>query len=45
MKVKKIIADYAAKLARKMAVKSCGVASAWGSYQPNEPKALKSLKK
>lgn len=45
MKVKKLIADYASKAARAMAIKSCGAASAWGSYQPKEPKTLKSIKK
>lgn len=45
MKAKKIVADAAAKMAKAMAVKACGAASIWGSYQPKEPKALKNLKK
>lgn len=45
MKVQKIVANATAKVAKAMAVKACGAASAWGSYQPREPKALKCLKK
>lgn len=45
MKAKKIVADTAAKVAKAMAVRACGAASMWGSYQPKEPKALKNLKK
>ncbi len=45
MKAKKMVADAAAKIAKAMAVKACGAASIWGSYQPKEPKALQNLKK
>lgn len=45
MKVQKIVANATAKVAKAMAEKACGAASAWGSYQPREPKALKRLKK
>ncbi|MDY2510157.1 MAG: cyclic lactone autoinducer peptide [Ruminococcus callidus] len=45
MKVQKIVANATAKVAKAMAVKACGAASMWGSYQPKEPKALKHLKK
>ena len=42
---KKLIADYASKAARAMALKSYGAASAWGSYQPKEPECLKKISK
>lgn len=45
MKVQKMVANATAKVAKAMAVKACGAASLWGSYQPKEPKALKNLKK
>jgi len=45
MRVKKLIADYASKAVRAMAIKSCGAASAWGSYQPKEPECLKQISK
>ncbi|MDE5648645.1 MAG: cyclic lactone autoinducer peptide [Oscillospiraceae bacterium] len=45
MKAKKVIANALAKVTRAMAVKSCGAASAWGSYQPDESKVVKILKK
>lgn len=44
MKVKKAIAYTTAKIAKSMAVKSCGAASVWGSYQPDESKAAKIIK-
>ena len=45
MRAKKLIADYASKGARAMAIKSCGAASAQGSYQPKEPECLKQISK
>ncbi len=40
MKKQKQIAELVAKIAKAMAVKSCGAASAWGACQPKEPKKL-----
>ncbi|MDO5558384.1 MAG: cyclic lactone autoinducer peptide [Oscillospiraceae bacterium] len=45
MKAKEMIANAVAKIAKAMAVKSCGAASVWGSYQPDESKAAKILNK
>lgn len=45
MKAKKMIANATAKMAKAMAVKACGAASMFSTYQPIEPKALKNLKK
>lgn len=45
MKAKEIIAKTTAKIAKSMAVKACGAASVWGSYQPDEAKVAKILKK
>lgn len=45
MKAQKIVADATAKMVKAMAIKACGAASMWGSYQPKEPEALKKLKK
>lgn len=36
--VNKIVAKIIAKIANSMAVKACGSASVWGTYQPKEPK-------
>lgn len=45
MKAKKIVADIVAKIAKSMAVKSCGAASMWGTYEPKVPEAVKALSK
>lgn len=45
MKAKKIVADTVAKIAKAMAVKSCGAASMWGTYEPKVPDAAKALSK
>ena len=45
MKVKKLIADYASKAARAMAIKSCGAASTFSYHQPKEPECLKQISK
>lgn len=45
MKAERVVASVLAKVFRAMAVKSCGSASVWGSYQPDESKAAKILKK
>lgn len=36
--INKFIAKVIANVANAMAVKACGAASAWGTYQPKEPK-------
>lgn len=41
----KLIAKAAAAIGYKAAVKASGTASAFGCYQPKEPKALQNLKK
>ena len=45
MKAKKIVADTVAKIAKAMAVKSCGAASMWGTYEPKIPEAVKAMTK
>ncbi len=45
MKAKETIAKITAKITKSMAVKACGAASIWGSYQPDEIKVAKILKK
>ena len=45
MKAKEMISNVIAKIAKAMAVKSCGAASVWGSYQPDETKIVKILNK
>lgn len=45
MKAKKIVADAVAKVAKIMAIKSCGAASMWGAYEPKVPDAVKALSK
>lgn len=44
MKVKKTLAKIIAAVSLKMAKASCGAASKFGSYEPQEPEALKKLK-
>jgi len=39
------ILNAVAKIGLKTAVKACGTASYFGTYQPKEPEALKQLKK
>lgn len=45
MKAKKIVADAVAKVAKAMAIKSCGAASMWGAYEPKIPEAVKAMTK
>lgn len=45
MKAKKIIANAVAKVAKTMAIKSCGAASMWGAYEPKVPEAVKVMVK
>ncbi len=45
MKAKKIVIDAVAKVAKTMAIKSCGAASMWGAYEPKVPKAVKDMAK
>lgn len=45
MKFKKVIAKKLAEMSLKMAIKSCGEASRFGSYEPKQPEKLKALKK
>ena len=45
MKLKKSVAKAMADISLKMAKKSCGAASGFGSYEPKAPKAPKALKK
>lgn len=36
--IHRIVAKVIANVANAMAVKACGAASVWGTYQPKEPK-------
>lgn len=45
MKAKKIVANAVAKVAKTMAIKSCGAASMWGAYEPKVPEAVKVMAK
>lgn len=45
MKGKKFLAKVIAAVSLKMAKASCGAASKFGSYEPQEPEALKKLKR
>lgn len=45
MKAKKIVANAIAKVAKAMAIKSCGAASMWGAYEPKVPETVKALSK
>ncbi len=45
MKAKKIVVDAVAKVAKIMAIKSCGAASMWGAYEPRVPDAVKVMAK
>lgn len=45
MKAKKIVANAVAKVAKTMAIKSCGAASMWGAYEPKVPEAVKTMAK
>lgn len=45
MKAKKIVANTVAKIAKSMAVKSCGAASMWGTYEPKVPEVVKAMTK
>lgn len=45
IKAKKIVANTVAKIAKSMAVKSCGAASMWGTYEPKVPEVVKAMTK
>ena len=45
MKAKKIVANAVAKVAKTMAIKSCGAGSMWGAYEPKVPDAVKAMTK
>ncbi len=39
--IHRIVAKVIACVANAMAIKACGAASVWGTYQPKEPKIKK----
>jgi cyclic lactone autoinducer peptide len=43
--LQKSVLNAVAKIGMKTAVKACGAASYFGTYQPKEPEALKLMKK